>query len=292
MKKIEPYIYGKCSKLMSFFILIKLDSIAWSLRRLYCPVKKNDLVLEVGSGNSPYFRSNILCDAYIKTEERFYKKLVIDRPMVISNVENLPFKDNSFDFVIASHVLEHSPYPEKFLSELQRVSKAGYIETPDAFMERLTNYTFHRLEITDIKDQLIINKKKSSITDNELFALFKNKTQNIFPWWVSKYPFHFHVRLFWNKKDRISYKIKNPKIDSDWLKNNSEYFDDNLSNNLLEKLKTFSLVLVRYFFSQHYRNKRIDLKSIMKCNKCDNNNLKKYKNYFLCSNCKNKIYIF
>ena len=160
MIKIKnKHIYGECSFLMKLFIFFKLDSIAWSLRRIYCPVKPNDLVLEVGSGNSPYFRSNVLCDAYIDTDERFHTELIVDRPMVISQVENLPFKNKAFDFVIASHVLEHSPFPEKFLSELQRVAKAGYIEVPDAFMERLTNYTFHRMEISNENNKLIIKKK-------------------------------------------------------------------------------------------------------------------------------------
>jgi hypothetical protein len=44
--------------------------------------------------------------------------------------------------------LEHTPHPEKFLAELQRVARAGYIETPNAFMERINPYKDHRLEVT------------------------------------------------------------------------------------------------------------------------------------------------
>ena len=51
------------SKIMKFFKFFNLDQLAWPLRRLHCPVKKHDLVLEVGSGGSPYPRSNVLCDA-------------------------------------------------------------------------------------------------------------------------------------------------------------------------------------------------------------------------------------
>ena len=123
------------------------------MRRFHVPVSPKDLVLEVGSGGNPYFRSNVLLDAYLDTRQRHHAPLISDRKTVIGLVENLPFKDKSFDFIIASHVLEHSSEPEKFLTELQRVGKAGYIEVPDALMERLNPYIDHRLELA----QLIIN---------------------------------------------------------------------------------------------------------------------------------------
>ena len=72
------------SKLMRFFRQIGMDSVAWSLRRLYCPVNQNDLVLEVGSGGSPYFRANVLCDAFEETGERYYAPLIKDRPTIIA----------------------------------------------------------------------------------------------------------------------------------------------------------------------------------------------------------------
>lgn len=45
----------KNSKIMEFFIKVKLDSLAWSFRRLHCPVDKKALVLEVGSGGESVF---------------------------------------------------------------------------------------------------------------------------------------------------------------------------------------------------------------------------------------------
>jgi ubiquinone/menaquinone biosynthesis C-methylase UbiE len=69
----------------------------------------------------------VLLDAYESTPERIEHGLTKDRPLVMGLAENLPFKDKSFDFVIASHVLEHSSDPERFLKELSRVAKGGYI---------------------------------------------------------------------------------------------------------------------------------------------------------------------
>ena len=41
-------------------------------------------------------------DAYEDTRERHWAPLVTDRPSVLGMGETLPFKDKSFDFVIAS----------------------------------------------------------------------------------------------------------------------------------------------------------------------------------------------
>ena len=189
--------------------------MAWPLRRLHCPVKKHDLALEVGSGGL-ISKINVLCDAYEMTFERYNVPLIYDRPTIIAFVEDLPFKDNSFDFVIASHVLEHSSDPVKFLNELQRVAKSGYIEVPDAFMERLTAYPFHKLEITKKNNELLIFKKKNDIVDQDLIDLFRNKFRDIFPSWVKKNPFQFHVRYFWSKENGgIKYKIINPEVNID-----------------------------------------------------------------------------
>ena len=77
-------------------------------------MNSTDLFLEVGSVRYPYLRSNILANACESTRERHWAPLVTYRPVILGFVENLPFKDNTFGFVIASHVLEHSTDPAKF----------------------------------------------------------------------------------------------------------------------------------------------------------------------------------
>ena len=92
--------------LMWLFKNMGMKKLAWSLRRLYVPVPTDALVLDIGSGGNPYPRANVLLDAYEEGTERSNAPLIKDRPMVFGLAESLPFKDNSFDFVIASHVLE------------------------------------------------------------------------------------------------------------------------------------------------------------------------------------------
>jgi SAM-dependent methyltransferase len=271
---------------MRFFRRIGMDSIAWSLRRLHCPVSKSALVLEVGSGASPYFRANVLCDAYEETQERFFTPLVHDRPTILAFVEQLPFKDDSFDFVIASHVLEHSADPERFINEIQRVGRAGYIEVPDALMERLTHYGFHRLEITDKDGELIIRKKRNYIQDEEVVGLFHNKARPIFPKWVSRFPFHFHVRYYWEKKSGgVKYRILNPDCPADWEAPQLDTPENPPPLSAVAFLKQQALKVVRRIFSQRARNKSIDFLELLQCVHCRGNDFRLNESRAICVTC-------
>lgn len=285
------------SALMDFFLKLKMEKVAWSLRRLYCPVKASDLVLEVGSGGSPYFRANVLCDAYEQSQERFFAPLISDRPTVLAFVEDLPFKDNAFDFVIASHVLEHSSDPVKFISELQRVAKAGYIEVPDAFMERLTHYDFHKLEITDKNGELIITRKKDYIHDPDTVALFHNKVRSIFPYWVSRFPFRFHVRYYWSQNTGgIKYRITNPEVNLNWqcpvAEENPIADLKDQTTSLKARVFRFALGMALKFLSQSKRNAKLDVLSLMKCTKCQSTQLKLETNMVVCHSCGSQTKIF
>lgn len=49
---------------------------------------------------------------------------------IIGDGENLPFKDKSFDLVVAPHVLEHLPDIEKGFREIQRITDKAIIAVP------------------------------------------------------------------------------------------------------------------------------------------------------------------
>lgn len=46
---------------------------------------------------------------------------------LVADAENLPFEDDSFDWVVSSHVLEHLPSFEKGLAEIRRVTKRNAV---------------------------------------------------------------------------------------------------------------------------------------------------------------------
>ncbi len=114
--------------------------IAWALRKIVLPIGIRDLVLDVGSGGNPHPAADVILDKYIDPIHRQGAQLRSDRPLVLADAGKMPFRDKAFDFVVAFHVLEHVRDPRAFLEELQRVGKAGYIETPNVFFERIVPY--------------------------------------------------------------------------------------------------------------------------------------------------------
>lgn len=262
------------------------EKIAWSLRRLYCPVIREALVLEVGSGGNPYSRANVLMDAYENTRERHWVPLVSDRPTVLGFVENLPFKDNAFDFVIASHVLEHSRDPVRFLGELQRVASGGYIEVPDAFMERINPYHDHRLEITVRQGRLLIRKKGAWQIDPDIVELYEDRVKKILTKEViPSHPFAFHVRYFW--KDKVDYEIINPEsvMQDEQIERRIESLP---KANLRGRMHSVFGAVIRTLFSQRGRNSKIDLVKLLRCTNCHHNELSPEKEILVCQKCGKK----
>ena len=77
--------------------------------------------------------------------------------------KKLPFKNKEFDFVIASHVVEHVNDVSYFLEELTRIGKKGYIEVPTRLEDNLVfeNKKAHlwHLVFDDVKNKIIISNK-------------------------------------------------------------------------------------------------------------------------------------
>ena len=244
-----------------------INRVKWMTRKYFLSIKKDELVLEVGSGGNPFPRSNVLVDAHLETRERWWAPLIHDRPTIIAFAENLPFKDKAFDYVIASHVLEHSSNPEKFLLELQRVAKRGYIETPDAFMERINPYKDHRLEVTVRSNVLNIRKKNTANVFPDLVELYSFKAKNIITKYVfTNYPSDFHVCFHW--KDSIDFNIINPSVDASWEPPLSSSSIITPKSYLFGYIRIFILKFIRVLLSQNRRNSKIDVASLMRCPSC------------------------
>ena len=114
-------------------------------------------ILDIGCGYNANKNATTVCD--IQDLSSFYK----DKNFIKLNNKNLPFEDGEFDFVIASHVLEHVDDIYFFIKELERVSSKGYIEVPTILEDNLVfenkNDHLWHLKFDDIKNQLIISNR-------------------------------------------------------------------------------------------------------------------------------------
>ena len=179
-------------------------------------------ILDIGCGYTAHKNANVVCD--VQDLSSVYKEK--DFVKLTSNI--LPFKDKEFDFVIASHVIEHVKDVEIFIKELQRVSSKGYIELPTKLEDNLVfenkkDHLWH-MEFDDDKNQLIISKKtqflEPVLTVSSAKKFLKYFRQSLV------------LELFW--ENSIEFNI----------------VDNNLDN--YKKISRFSLF--RKFFSKLLRN--------------------------------------
>ena len=114
-------------------------------------------ILDIGCGYTAHESATVICD--VQDLSNFYQ----NRNFIKLEGEILPFKDNEFDFVIASHVLEHVKDVNIFIKELERVSSKGYIELPTILEDNLVfenkkDHLWH-MEFDDVNQKLNISKK-------------------------------------------------------------------------------------------------------------------------------------
>ena len=114
-------------------------------------------VLDIGCGYTAHERANVICD--IQDLSDFYK----NKKFIKLEKNTLPFKNKEFDFVIASHVIEHVKNVEAFISELERISNKGYIELPTILNDNLVfenkNDHIWHTEFDDVKRRINISNK-------------------------------------------------------------------------------------------------------------------------------------
>ncbi len=116
-------------------------------RRVSIPVGPNALVLDVGSGDKPHWRADVLVDRFPEAEHAIQrsgaKAARTPRPLFDADATDMPFADKVFDYVICSHLLEHVLDPGAAIREMVRVAKAGYIEVPRAASAKVIDFPSH-----------------------------------------------------------------------------------------------------------------------------------------------------
>ncbi len=178
-------------------------------------------ILDIGCGYSANEFANTICD--VQDLSKFYE----GKNFVKLDGNRLPFEDNHFDFVIASHVLEHVEDYKFFISELERVSNKGYIELPTKLEDNLVfenkNAHIWQMEFDDNNSKLLISKKLQFIEPILTVSMLQQFRKN--------FKSSLILELYWEKK-----------IDYDFVKSDTSF----------EKLSLIRLF--KKFFSKKIRS--------------------------------------
>ena len=120
-------------------------------------IARSQRVLDIGSGGHPFPHATLLVERFLELSRHRYDPLVTaGKPLILADIECLPFGDKSFDFVYCSHLLEHVDHPVKACSEIMRVGRRGYIETPTFGKDALFAWAknMHKWHVTAIAHNL------------------------------------------------------------------------------------------------------------------------------------------
>ena len=154
-------------------------------------------VLDIGCGYRANENASVVAD--VQDFSDFYK----NKNFIKIEEKRLPFKNKEFDFVIASHVIEHVDDFEFFIKELERISNKGYIELPSRLADNLVfenkNDHIWWFCYDDLENQIIASKRNQLVDPFITVSMAKILEQ--------KFRESLVLELAW--EDKIDYKIDN-----------------------------------------------------------------------------------
>jgi len=294
---------GKINGIIVIFIFIYLHTWYMNLRKLKriifssnpLNIRRNEIVLEIGSGQNPQSRSDILLDKYLfdNTERSFGQVIIIDRSFVVGDAMKLPFKDKSIDYTICKHVLEHLETPKQFFEELMRVSKRGYIETPTELAEKMFGWKFHKWYINKIRDKIVLTSKEKVLYSQLFYNIFHKKIREdkYLKKFYQKNPNLFIMSYEWNK--RIKYEInggdlqpiefETAKLDYNYLEIINRKIKISIKRRIYLEFKKIVKIIL-------YGKRKLNLYSIIACPECKQSLIKKM-NILVCIRCQKEYKI-
>ncbi len=183
-------------------------------------------VLEVGGGQDPHPADDVIVEKYLDDNKHRMMKSdpitksrlrgmthngpgadvgAFDPDIVQADVEEMPFEDKSFDFVICKDVLEHCDDPVKAAAEMSRVGKAGFCDTPKLTSEMLWPQPDIHKYVFDYDGQGgLVGRAIEFVSPfgNILHKMFEANGEMQYAWAASRY--YFHAIIFWENELRVT----------------------------------------------------------------------------------------
>jgi len=199
-------------------------------------------VLEVGPGKKPFSKATEFVDW------RSFKELE-GKPVHALNInqDRLPLADKSFDFVYCRHTLEDLYNPLLICAEMNRVGKAGYIETPSPIAEAAKGvdyqspawrgYHHHRYFVWGEGDTLMFMAKYPILEHIVMEGIEDKLVEHL-----NKHPLYWNTYFFWEGtlKFRLLEHDKDFRITRDYPKRVVEAIEQARKNTMDVQKRFFS----------------------------------------------------
>ena len=166
-------------------------------------------VLDIGCGFRANENATIIAD--IKDLSEYYK----NKKFVKIESKKLPFNDKEFDYVIASHVIEHVDDFEFFIKELERISSKGYIELPTRLGDNLVfenkNDHIWWFVYDDISNQILASKRNQlvdpfmTVSTGKIFEKIFRESLVLEIAWENEIEYQINNELRFEKFQKISF---------------------------------------------------------------------------------------
>jgi len=250
-----------------------------SVKKEEYEIQASELVLDVGGGQNPFHRANVVVDLLPEDDSQRSGALEVgDRFFVQASGENLPFVNASFDYIWSNHTVEHSEDPKVFCKELSRVGKRGYLGAPSEIYEVLWHgHPYHNWILNLRYGKLIAVKKSDAIPERVTYTgkLFQ-VLQSVSPEFNQFYRSHFNIfKVNINWEDEIECVIQDDFPILDY--NNGDFLAGFIADYKGYKPAIHKPMSLKLELSA--------IVSLMRCNFCLKMDLMRLNNTVICPGC-------
>jgi hypothetical protein len=187
----------------------------------------------------------------LATKSIGYNEKISDFIELDIDINLLTYENNEIDFVYSRHVLEDIQNPDFALSEIFRVSKSGYIETPSPLIEitkgvdgsplsdKYCGYIHHRYIVWSSieKNEIYFLPKYSCILDHMLNITHdvKSHLYNL----INNYPVYWNNYFIYNSinspkvimyKNGVNFNTKDSSMVEDYISLISRAINESIEN--------------------------------------------------------------
>lgn len=206
-ERLQPRLYD-----YSYIMTLAAKKTLEQMHRLIVENSRTLKVLDLGCGYKP-FQSFFPSEQYVGVDMS-----VNSFADVIADNHNLPFKNNTFDVIIITEVLEHCDNEYQVINELRRVAKPKalvYLTLPFIFPLHGIPYDFNRFSVYKLKKLFAQDKIILLKGSNNLFAswfIYGNIILRIlFGSLKIIYPFYVFNNLLAMLAEKLNYLYRDKK---------------------------------------------------------------------------------